>query len=58
MKATIIILTAQKEFSSQDMDIFRRVLNVLRAHDLAVSLDIKKRVKQSYKIHKSGLRVV
>lgn len=58
MKATIIIMTAQKEFSSQDMDIFRRVLNVLRAHDLAVSLDIKKRVRKSYEIHKSKLRVV
>jgi hypothetical protein len=58
MKATIKILTAEKEFSSQDMDIFRRVMNVLRAHDLAVSLTIKKKVEERIEIHKSKLKAV
>lgn len=58
MKAIIKILTAQKEFSKNDLDVFRRILNVLSSHDLAARLIIKKKIKQSYEIHESKLKAV
>ena len=58
MKATIKIVTAQKEFSKEDMDAMRRILNVLRAHELACSLTIKKKTNEHYTIHESKLEAV
>lgn len=43
MKALIKIAKASK-FTPQDLDIFRRVLNVLQAHDLSANLEIKTKV--------------
>jgi len=58
MKATIKIITAQKEFSKADMDAFRRILNVLRSHDLAARLTIKKKITTHYEIQESKLKIV
>jgi hypothetical protein len=58
MKALIKIVTAQKKFSPEDLDAFRRVLNMLRAHDLAVNLTIKEKIKTEYNIKQSKLRLV
>lgn len=58
MKATLKIKTTEKEFSKQDMDTFRRMLNVLRSHDLAASLIIKKKTKEEYKIYNTKLKAV
>lgn len=48
MKAIIKIVTAQKQFSSQDLDVFRRMLNVLHEHDLAASLTMTKKTKVQF----------
>ena len=58
MKAIIKIVTAQKEFSKEDLDCFRRMLNVLHDHHLSARLDIKKKQVQSYKIVQSKLKTV
>jgi hypothetical protein len=58
MKASIKIITVNKEFSKEDLDAMRRILNVLRAHDLAASLVIKRKIKQHCEIINSQLRVV
>jgi len=46
MRAVIKIVTAQKEFSKADLDVFRRILNVLHAHDLSAVLEIRKKSKE------------
>jgi len=46
MKAIIKILTADKEFSQDQKDIMRRISNVLKEHNLSVSIQIRKKVKK------------
>jgi hypothetical protein len=58
MKAIIKVVTAQKKFSSEDLDAFRRVLNMLRAHDLSVCLTIKQKTDNQFIIYKSKLKSV
>lgn len=58
MKASIKIVTAQKNFSQSDLDTFRRILNVLREHDLSVRLTIKKKVTTDYRIGKTKLKAI
>jgi hypothetical protein len=58
MKAIIKILTANKEFSKEDMDSFRRILNVLHEHHLSASLEIKKKEFQTFTVIESKLIVV
>jgi len=47
MKATIKICKAGK-FSPSDLDMMRRIANVIREHQLSVKIDMK--VKQSLKL--------
>lgn len=49
MKAFIKIVKADK-FSPEDLEAFRRVLNMLRAHDLSVALSIKEKVTRELKL--------
>jgi hypothetical protein len=58
MKAIIRIVTAQKQFSKEDMDSFRRILNVLHEHHLSASLEIKKKEVQTFTVIKSKLKAV
>jgi hypothetical protein len=58
MKAIIRIVTANKEFSKEDLDCFRRMLNVLYAHKLSARLEIKKTEIQSYTVIHSKLKAV
>lgn len=58
MKAIIRVVTANKEFSNEDLDIFRRVLNVLRTHDLSVALFIKQKLTKEFTIKQSKLKAV
>ena len=46
MKAVIKILTAGKQFTPDEMDCFRRMLNVFHERGLSARLEIK--VKQTY----------
>lgn len=59
MKAIIKIVTANKEFSKEDLDCFRRMLNVLYAHKLSARLEIKKKTEiQSYTVVHAKLKAV
>jgi len=58
MKAVIRIVTAQKQFSKEDMDSFRRILNVLYAHHLSARLEIKKKEVQTFTVTESKLIAV
>lgn len=43
MKAIIKIVTAESEFTPDQKQIIRRIMNVLIEHDLSVCLKIKKK---------------
>lgn len=58
MKAFIKVVTANNEFSHEDLDAFRRVLNMLRAHDLSVALIIKQKLTKKFIIKQSKLKAV
>lgn len=54
MKATIRIVTAEKEFREDQIKIIRRIMMVLQEHNLSVSLNMKIKTKivsgKKYKI--------
>jgi len=55
-KAKIKIVSISKEFSKEDLDCFRRMLNVLEHHNLVAELQIKE--TKSYKLDKTKLKIV
>lgn len=40
-KATLKIVTAEKKFTVDQLQVIRRVMNVLRDHDLSVAVSLK-----------------
>jgi aspartokinase len=50
MKAEIKIFTFNKEFTPDQREILRRYLNVLKEHNLSVSLVVKKKKERSVKL--------
>jgi hypothetical protein len=50
MKATIKVVTAEKEFTYDQRQILRRVAMVLKEHDLSVSVFIKEKKTKQLKL--------
>lgn len=52
MKAIIKIVTAKKEFTPDQTQILRRIVNVLCDHNLSAAILLKKKVKKDIKFKK------